>query len=157
MPPPVKTESEVTHDYLRSAYCLQWAIVLAYSKILNELQRKRPFPVALVRRLLDVYTVYTAGDLVGIENGQRADYDPTGGFRRARPAAIALRASIEHWDGVLPAPPDAVTAARGMASAYGHAAAGQWDEHTVPDDAWEQLLWPDGEGPDGGKPTTAAV
>lgn len=139
----VKTESEATHDYERTVHAYQWSLVLAYSRILEEL--KRPFPVELLRRLLDAYIRFS-GNPITTEEGQRIDYDPTGGFRRARPAAVALRAALGGWNGMLPAPQEVVIAAREMVTAYGHAAAGRWDEHTVPDDAWDQLLWPDEDG-----------
>lgn len=141
----VRTEGQVTHDCERMIHAYQWSIVLAYSKILEQL--KGPFPVDLHRRLLDAYIRFS-GNPITIEEGQRIDYDPRGGFRRARPAAVALHAALGGWNGVLPAPQEAVMAAREMVTAYGHAAAGRWDEHTVPDDAWDQLLWPDDdEGP----------
>ena len=139
----LRTESEVTHDCERMIHAYQWSMVLAFSKILEHL--KRPFPADLVRRLLDAYIRFS-GNPITTEEGQRIDYDPKGGFRRARPAAVALRAALSGWDGVFPAPQEAVTAAREMVTAYGHAAAGRWDEHTVPDDAWDQLLWPDEDG-----------
>lgn len=138
--PAVKTERDIASDYERMVHAYQWSIVLSYSKILARLGR--PFPAELLRRLLDVY-VKLSGDPTAIEGGQRIDYDPTGGFRRARPAAVTLRAALDGWDGGLPAPQEAVTAAREMVTAHGHSAAGRWDEHDVPDDAWDQLLWPD--------------
>jgi hypothetical protein len=79
------------------------------------------------------------------ENGPPGNLDPTGGFRRARTAAIELRAAVDTWNGSLPPPPDVVTAARAMVAAYGHFAAGRWDEHTFSDDAEAALLWPDEE------------
>jgi len=107
----------------------------------------RPPPVALIQRLLDVYIVYTAGPMVHIpESGPQGNLDPTGGFRRARPAAIALQAAVKAWNGSVPPPPDVVAAARAMVAAYGHPAAGRWDEHAFADDAEKALLWPDQDG-----------
>ncbi len=140
----MKTERDTVHDWERSAHCLQWVIVLAFSQIAG--QMKGPAPVGLIARLLDVYISYTASPLSFVsDSGVRGNLDPTGGFRRARPAAIALRAVIEGWDGSPPPPSDVVVAAREMVTAYGHPEVGRWDEHTVPEDAWEQLLWPDEE------------
>jgi len=140
----MKTERDTVHDWERSAHCLQWVIVLAFSRIVGQMKGRAP--VELIRRLLDVYVSYTAGPTVFVsDNGIKGDLDPTGGFRRARPAAIALRAVVDAWDGSLPPPADVVMAAREMVTAYGHVEAGRWDEHTVPEDAWEQLLWPDEE------------
>lgn len=141
----MKTESATVHDLERSAHCLQWAVVLSFTRISGRLNR-RP-PVELLRRLLDVFISYTGGSLVEIENAARIDNDPTGGFRRARPGAIALRAAIDRWDGSLPVPPTVAEAAREMVTAYGHRAAGRWDEHTVLGEVDEDLLWPDVEPP----------
>jgi hypothetical protein len=138
----MKTERDTTHDWERSAHGLEWATALAFPHGIGRLSR-RP-PVALIRRLLDVYITYTAAPMVlDRDDGPSGDLDPTGGFRRARPAAMELRTALENWDGALPLPADVVAAARAMVTAYGHPAAGQWEEHTFPDDAEEALVWPD--------------
>jgi hypothetical protein len=93
--------------------------------------------------LLDVFVAYTGQDLDIVEGGQRVNYDPTGGFRRARSAAITLRICVDHWDGSLPAPADVVSAARAMVAAYGHSEAGRWDDFSISDDVDDALLWPD--------------
>ena len=136
----LKTESEVTHDLERMVHAHQWTMVLAFSKILDRLNG--PFPVDFFRRLLTVYISFSANP-VERKDGSRIDDDPTGRFRRARPAAIALNQALGGWDGALPAPSEVIAAARDMVVASGHPAAGKWDEHTVPADAWGQLLWPD--------------
>lgn len=136
----LKTESEVAHDFERMAHAYQWTLVLAFSKILSQLNG--PFPVDFFRRLLTVYISFSANPVERTE-GSRSDYDPTGRFRRAQPAAIALHQALDGWDGALPAPSEVIAAARDMVIASEHSAAGRWDEYTVPADAWGQLLWPD--------------
>ena len=149
----MKTERDTVDDWERSAHCSQWVIVLAFSQIVGRIKGRAP--VELIGRLLDVYISYTATPLTFTsESGLKGNLDPTGGFRRARPAAIALRAVIDAWDGTPPPSANVVTAAREMVTAYGHPEAGRWEEHTVPEDAWGQLLWPNeevstGESPQG--------
>lgn len=147
----MKTERDTTHDWERSAHGLEWATALAFSHGTSLLSR-RP-PVALIGRLLDVYISYTAGPMLfEREAGPAGNLDPTGGFRRARTAATELRAAIDKWDGALPPPAEVVAAARAMVAAYGHPAAGRWDEHTFPDDAEAALLWPDEQDGSDGHP-----
>ncbi|MEZ4301989.1 MAG: hypothetical protein R3B70_44075 [Polyangiaceae bacterium] len=101
----------------------------------------------LIARLLDVFIAFTAEPMIHAgEGGLRGNLDPTGGFKRSRSGALSLRDALTSWDGSLPAPPGVRDAAREMVTAYGHPNAGQWETHTVPEDAWEQLLWPDSAG-----------
>jgi hypothetical protein len=137
----VKTESATTDDWERSAHCIQWAVVLAFPRIAAQLGQ--PPPVELIRRLLDVFVVYTAGSMKSMGPMGRVDNDPTGGFRRAHLAAVSLRKALEGWNGEPPMPPVVAEAARDMVTAYGHPAAGRWDEHTVSGEVRESLLWPD--------------
>ncbi len=135
----MKTERDTTHDWERSAHALEWATAIAFSRAIARLTR--PPPVALIGRMLDVYISYTAGPMGHSgADGTLGDLDPTGGFRRARPAAIELRAALDRWNGPLP-PPEVTAAARAMVSAYGHPAAGRWDEHDFAEDAEDALLW----------------
>jgi len=73
----------------------------------------------------------------------RRDYDPTGGFGRARPKASTLHACMDGWDGSLPVPKEVMIAARELVTAYGHKAVGQWEEYTIERELESALLWPE--------------
>lgn len=140
----MKTERQTIDDWERSAHGLEWATALAFTRAAERLSR--PPPIALIQRLLGVYINYTAGPMVMYPDREPAgDLDPTGGFRRGQPHAMALRAALDDWDGSMPPPSAVVASARAMVAAYGHPAAGRWEDHTFAEDAGEALLWPDEE------------
>lgn len=126
---------------LKAAYVIQWAVVLAFPRIHQHLQRE--VPVEMLRELLAMFAAQTPDDLIGSYKGVRADYDPTHGFERSRPFAEPLRAAMEGWGGALPVPEKVMLIARNIATAYGHDHAGNWEQHEVGDDIDSSLAWPD--------------